>query len=282
MDTLNTASGHLARIAHLEDSAIDLLDGALALARWSDPSLEIEPYRRHAKALIQDAHMFIGDTPISIDSGADAARQILARRYGYGTIRDPHAQADTANISRVIDRRTGSAAALCLLYAHVLDGLGLKTSILDFSARPLIRIENAHGTRQIIDPLNDGRTLDARALRHAHQTSTDAAQTLDPFRLDVLTKRSLLVRLQDQIKSHFLRKGMLEAALLALEATLLIAPDDARLWREAGSLHLRFDHVTEAISALEHLLRLPGADAQRYTTSQILQSLYAQKGMSRP
>ncbi len=276
-----TASNDLARIAQLEDRAINLMDGALALARWADPTLEIEPYRRHARALIHDARAFAGDGPVDVDCGADATRQILARRYGYGPIRDPHAQADTANLARVIDRRTGSATALCLLYAHVLEGLELKTTILDFSARPLVRIEDVHGTRRIVDPLKGGRTLDASALRRAHQTGTEAMQPLNPFHLRTLERRALLVRLQDQIKSHFLRKGMLDAAVSALEAALLIAPNDVRLWRESGALHIRFDRVPEAISALEHLLQLPGAESHRYKTSQILQTLYLQKGKPR-
>ncbi len=270
----------LTRIARLDDDAIDLLDAALALARWSEPALTIEPYRRHAERLVLDAHTFIGDAPPEAASGADATRQILARRYGYGTIHSPRAQADNANLARVIDRRAGNAMTLCLLYAHVLQRLGLKITFLDFSVRPLVRIEDVYGTRRIIDPLNDGRALNARALRHAHQAG--ATQPLDLLHLPILARRALLVRLQNRITSHGLKQNAPDIAFLALEGALRIAPDDAQLWHEAGLLNLRFNRTERAVSILEQFLRLPGAEPHRYTTSQILQNLYVPKGKPRP
>jgi len=91
----------------------------------------------------------------------------------------------------------------------------------------------------------------------------------------------VLVMLQDQVKAFHLRHAAPEAALAALEAALLIAPETPRLWREAGLLHARLDHIGDAISALERFLRLPGGDAHRYTASQLLQQLHDRKDRNR-
>jgi len=175
--------------------------------------------------------------------------------------------------ARVIDKRQGGAQALCVLYDHALSGLGVRVEAIDFPARTLLRIEDDHGQRLVIDPLNGGRTIDARGLRKLHRDHHSGDGDLDPFNLIALSRRDLLVALQDEVKVHYLRMAAPEAAMAALEAALLIAPEKARLWREAGLLHARLDHIGDAISALEQFLNLPGDTAHRYTASQLLQQL---------
>jgi len=262
----------LARIGRLDADDIHLLDAALELARWADAKLSNAPYHRHVQTLVQEARAYVGADGDSTELVLEAARQIIARRFGYAGETDPGLRGDAANLACVIDRRRGGAAALCILYAHVLDALGQRVELLGFSARPLVRVLGVH-SHHVLDPFDDGRSLDARQLRRLHKTHCSAKGELDPFDLTVLTPRHVLIRLQDDIKIHHLRQSAPEAALAALEAELLIAPFEPRLWREAGLLHARLDHIGEAISALQHFLTLPGGEALRYTASQVLQQL---------
>ena len=258
------------------DDAIDLAEAALTLALWAEPNLDLGPYRRHLQALAADAQDYLGDDEATDRLSAEAARQIIHRRYGYGGILqpgDPGEQGDGANMARVIDKRRGGTMALGVLYHAVFASLGVGVEILDFPARPMVRIEDAHGQRLVLDPIDGGRAIDARGLRELYRAHRGGDGSLDPFSLLPLKRRDVLVALQDQIKVHHLRHAAPEAALAALEAALLIAPNHARLWREAGLLHARLDHVGDAISALRRFLDLPGGDAHRYTVSQLLQQL---------
>lgn len=270
------ARDSLARIGRLDSDAIHLVDAALELARWADAKLSTAPYLRHVKALVQEASTYVGADGDSTELVLEAARQIIARRFGYAGETDPGLRGDAANLACVIDRRRGSATALCILYAHVLHALGQHVEILEFPARPLVRVLGVH-SHHVLDPFDDGRTLDARQLRRLHKTHCGDQGELDPFDLTALNARQVLIRLQDDIKIHHLRQSAPEAALAALDAELLIAPGEPRLWRESGLLHARLDHIGEAISALQHFLTLPGGEALRYTASQVLQQLQSRE-----
>lgn len=275
-----TVRDTLMTIGAQSDDAIDLAPSALALSLWAQPDLDLSPYHRHLHALVDDTRAYLRDDPIGVHLCAEAGRQIVHRRYGYAGILlpgDPGEQGDGANLARVIDKRRGSAVALCILYHHVFKHLGIVAEILDFSARPLVRIEDAHGQRLVLDPVDGARPIDARHLRGLYRDHRGGDGALDPFHLLALNHRDVLVALQDQIKVHHLRHAAPEAALAALEAALLIAPENPRLWREAGLLHARLDHVGDAISALRRFLDLPGGDAHRYTASQLLQQLQSRE-----
>ncbi|HEY9163977.1 MAG TPA: tetratricopeptide repeat protein, partial [Magnetovibrio sp.] len=153
----------------------------------------------------------------------------------------------------------------------------VRVEVLDFLPRPVVRIQDRTGQRLVIDPLEDGRVLDVREMRALFKAHRGGDGDLDPFRIEALGKRDVLVMLQDQIKVHHLRHAAPEAALAALEAALLIDPNNPRLWREAGLLHARLEHVGDAILALRHFLDLPGGDAHRYTVSQLLQQLQSRE-----
>lgn len=272
------AADSLRAIAGTPDSAIALVPAALALARWTDAALDPAPYLRHARALRDEVRAYVGGDAGAAPLLAEAARQVLAQRYGYGGGADPAEQGALANLARVIDRRRGCAVALSLLYVHSLENLGAAVELLAFPARVLVRLEDAAGRRLVLDPFDGGRIADARRLRALYREHRGGEGDLDPFHLAALSRRDALVYLQDQIKAHHLRNAAPEAALAALEAALLIAPGNARLWREAGLLHARLEHIGEAISALRRFLDLPGDDAQRYTASQLLQQLMNREG----
>ena len=275
-----TVRSALIDIGKTPDDAIALAAAALALAAWTEPGLDLAPYQRHLHALADDALVYLHDDDASAQLCAEAARQIINRRYGYAGVLlpgDPGEQGDSANLARVIDKRRGGAAALCILYEHVLSRLGIAVEILDFAARPLVRIEDASGLRLVLDPMDGGRPVDARGLRALYRDHRGGDGSIDPFHLLPLERRDVLVALQDQIKVHHLRHAAPEAALAALEAALLIAPANARLWREAGLLHARLNHVGDAIAALQHFLDLPGDGAHRYTATQLLQQLQSRE-----
>jgi len=254
------------------DPEIPLADAALWLARWMDPDVKIAPYRRHLEQLVRDVRHYIANDTDDIKLVLEAVRQILARRYGYQGDDAADERHFAASMSRTIDRRRGSATTLSILYAHVLAKLAWRVELLDFAPRTLVGI-TSQGGRTIIDPFDTGRTLSARDLRTLLQAQEGIKQELRPDTLKGLSKRDALLILQHDVKIHHLRHAAPEAALHAIEGALFVAPQAATLWRELGLLHARLDHLIDAADALERFLQLPGAEAHRYTASQMLQQL---------
>ena len=255
-----------------DDDAVALADTALWLARWMEPDVNLAPYRRHLDQLSEDVRRYIADDTDDAPLALEAARQVISRRYGYGGETDSEERHFAATLTRAVDRRRANALVLCVLYAHVLETNGWPVEILDFTARPLISLR-ASGQRLIVDPFAGGRLVSARDLRRLLQQHASQAAALRPDSLHALSNRAALMALMHEIKMHHLRHASPEAALHALEGTLLMAPQAADLWRELGLLHARLDHLEDAADALERFLQLPGNDVHRYTASQMLQQL---------
>ena len=64
-----------------------------------------------------------------------------------------------------------------------------------------------------------------------------------------------------------------EQALELVESMLLIAPDQAGLWREAGLLHAHLSNLRAAIVSLEHFLELAPTGSQAQEASELLRQL---------
>ena len=84
---------------------------------------------------------------------------------------------------------------------------------------------------------------------------------------------AILLGLQGNIKTRLLRGERWDDAVEMIETMLLFAPGEIELWREAGLLHNRLDHVAEAVRALEEYLRRTAGGDARYNTSVLLQEL---------
>ena len=267
-----SAEEALRRIGALNANAIDPLEGALWLAKWAEPTLSLGAYRRHLDTLASDARAYLADDQNDDAMAVEAARQILARRYGYGGAATSAGRLIEANIARTIDRRQGGSMILALLYRHVFEALDRDVEIIDFAPRTLIRL-HMNGARTLLDPFGGGRLVSARDLRCLLKEHHGDDGELTPNHLTTLNPRQVLLTLQHDAKVFHLLHAAPEAALMAVEAALLIAPSEANLWRELALLHERLDHLLEATHALERFLQLPGSSAHRYTASQMLQNL---------
>ena len=93
---------------------------------------------------------------------------------------------------------------------------------------------------------------------------------LRPGVLQPMSSRSVLIRLQNNIKSRRLANNDLPGALSAVQDMLRIAPDAAVLWREAALINQTLEHVGAAVHCYERFLDLvPQGDAALRTRAAI-------------
>jgi regulator of sirC expression with transglutaminase-like and TPR domain len=91
-----------------------------------------------------------------------------------------------------------------------------------------------------------------------------------------VSDRDVLLRLQNNLKARLLQAQHHERALMVVETMLMLAPDLAELWREAGILHRHLGNMRAAGAALEqYVVRAPDG-AGRHQAAAILQQLRAQ------
>ncbi len=206
------------------------------------------------------------------DRLAQALQTVLCGHYGYTGDDQTYDDQQNANLLRVIDRRRGLPVALGILFIHAARGMGCHAAGLNFPGHFVIRLDSG-GQRAIVDPFNGGKLIEAHGLRDMLKTMVGNEAELDPGLVAEVSDRQVLLRLQNNIKTRFLRSGDLTRALEILERMLLLAPLETDLWREAGILDARLGNLLSAVDRLERYMATATDERGRYRTSMLIQEL---------
>ncbi len=267
----------LRRAGELPDAAIDLGEIALALAALQRPRVDLGRYRHHLKLLVRDVRQEAerragGTHEFPLRGRMDALNAVILGKYGYAGDRMTYDDLQNANLMRVIDRRKGLPVTLGILYLHTATGLEWPAEGLGFPGHFLVRLSR-DGERAIVDPFNDGRSYDTAGLRDLLKATHGMDAELEPGHYEPVSPRSILLRLQNNIKIRLVRDSHHQRALEVLQSMLLIAPTEPELWREFGALNAHQGNLTAAIQALETCLEHEERDTRRHAIAAFVQQL---------
>lgn len=257
----------LEAIGQLPDVEIDLADAALQLARIDAPDADWRLARAGLSELARDA-VALADRlgPGDLAARADALAGLIAGRHRFQGDAETYEDPANANLIRVIERRRGLPVALGILWLHCARTVGWGAHGVDFPGHFLVALDGPTlpGALQqtVLDPFAGGAPLDARDLRALLKRIEGADAELRPGVLQPMSARSVLLRLQNNVKVRRLRAGELAAALACAEDMLRIAPDASGLWREAALMNQGLGQVAAALRCFERFLDLvPEGDA---------------------
>ncbi len=269
--------GRLRRIGGQDDAEIDIAQAGLLLAALDRPQLGLERYYHHLSLLERDVADLAEKEKAagSLEQRVAVLNAILVDRYGYQGDNESYDDLVNANLMRVIDRRRGLPVALGILYLHAARAQGWEIYGLNFPGHFLLRLDLG-GRRTIIDPFNGGEERDAAALRSMLKVMAGSGAELKPEHTEPVGNRDILLRLQNNIKLRLIQEERSGDALEVVESMLMIAPDRAELWREAGILHSHFDNMRAAIMAFEHYLELGAPEPGREEITALLAQLRSQ------
>lgn len=264
----------LETIGQRRDADIDIGEAALLLAALGRPRVPLARYREHLSALAADtARAASGpDHGTSVVERLEALNKTILDQHGYQGDNLTYDDLQNANLMRVIDRRRGLPVALAILYMHAARAQAWQIEGLNFPGHFLLRLETA-GERCIFDPFNGGRQLETAELRLMIKSLIGEEAELDPAFTASVGSRQVLLRLQNNIKLRLLQQKRAQDALEIIETMLLVAPERAESWREAGLVHSHLGNLQAAISAFEKVLQLSQDHGLRQAAAQQLQTL---------
>ena len=265
------AEAFLREIGQREGDILPLAEAALALAVLETPGSAVARYHDHLATLaaaVGDAARGAG----TLEGRIAALNEALYRRHGYSGDTATYEDPQNANLMRVIDRRKGLPVALGILAIHASRAQGWDMQGLALPGHFLVRI--AHdGERAILDPFNGGRTRDAAELRELLRAITGREAPLTPQHYAPVSDRDVLLRLENNLRRRHIENGAPARALAVLDRMLLIAPDSAQLWHDAGLLHAELGNFRAAAAAIERVLGLAPDGAERRDAALLLQRL---------
>ena len=259
-----SARARLAGLAQLADGEVRPVEAALLMAALERSDKSVESYLDYLAQLAAEVRAAAAGR--HAEQLALALFEVFGRCHRFrGDDRDDE-EVENANLMWVIDRRRGVSSALGLLVLDVARAAGLAVEGLAFPVHFLLRIEDEGGRRLILDPTGGGRVIDPPEMRALLKYTSGLAAELEPGHYTGLGNREMVVRLQNETKLRLLRCGQVERALGVVEATLMLAPEAAALWREAGMMHMRLDNPGAAVIALEQFIaRTTNAQARART-----------------
>ena len=246
----------LAAIGRLTDSEIDIGNAALQLARVSTPDADWQAAARHLSDIAQGAVRQALDMPLEdLPARARALSDLLVGNFGYAGDVESYDDPANANLIRVIERRRGLPVALGIIWLHAARAAGWGSHGVDFPAHFLVALEG-YKTQVVLDVFNGGQVVTARDLRALLKRVEGEKAELRPGLLQPMSTRRVLLRLQNNIVTRRLEAGDLRGGLRCTEDMLLIAPDQAELWRQAGIMNQRLEQVAAAQDCYQRFLTL--------------------------
>jgi len=259
---------YLAELATAPGPFVELAPAALALAVLDHGGESLEPYLAHLDELIRET----GQAVTSGDSPPRSLARTFCERFDYRGDSETYEDAQNADLIRVIRRRRGLPVALSILYIHAARAQGWQAVGLNFPMHFLIRID-AEGTRQVIDPFHDGRTMEADEMRRLLKRIAGEDAELETNYFDSGDDRQILLRLQNNIKSRAIRDGNFGRAHEIIRRMLLFAPDHVPLWRDASVTSFQVGEVQRAVKLAEAYFERAPDSATRNDAARLLQRL---------
>jgi regulator of sirC expression with transglutaminase-like and TPR domain len=246
----------LTAIGQLADAEVDIGNAALQLARVDAPDADWQGAARHLSDLAQAVvkHAVAMDTE-DLPGRAAVLAEVLAGDFGYAGDLETYDDPANANLIRVIERRRGLPVALGVIWLHAARAAGWASHGVDFPAHFLIALEGRK-TQVVVDVFNAGSVMSARDLRSLLKRVEGEKAELRPGLLQPMSTRRVLLRLQNNIMTRRLDAGDVRGGLRCIEDMLLIAPDQAELWRQAGAMNQTLEQVAAARDCYQRFLEL--------------------------
>ncbi|MGZ9097394.1 MAG: SirB1 family protein [Micavibrio sp.] len=267
----------LQNIGMQQDDSINLARTALYIAALDQPGLSLERYEIHIRRLaeeVRDRHdaLVHAGAKDAVETRLAALKHIVADKYDYTGDNDTYDDLQNASLIRVIDRRRGMPIALGILYIQIGRNLGWPLHGLNIPGHFVCRIDQ-DGQRLIFDPFNKCTILQAPDLRQLVKKTLGPNAELSVNYYEPADNRTILVRLQNNIKLRRIEAEDYEGALRIVEAMRAIDPAEYRLLLDAGVLYARTNRLQSAIETLEDYINKAPGDRDRREAALLLQQL---------
>jgi regulator of sirC expression with transglutaminase-like and TPR domain len=266
-----TCANFLRELGASGERVLPIAEAALALASFDRPRVGPTHYREHFQLLARDVARHPGAAGDAA-ARARALNEIILLKYGYSGDALSYDDLQNANLMRVVDRRKGLPVALGILYMHAGRAQGWETVGLAFPGHFLVRL-SVGPERLILDPFHGGRICTAAELRELLKATAGLDSELRTEHYTPVSDRDVLLRLQNNLKARLIQAEHYERAVMVAETMLMLAPDLAELWREAGLLHARLGNMRSAAAAFEQVVLRAPDDAARHQAAALLQQL---------
>jgi regulator of sirC expression with transglutaminase-like and TPR domain len=247
--------------ARSSDDRLDLLTGALLIARDAHPGLDLGAQRARLDQLAQP---LAGRGLLGLPPTVQAR---LLSDYLYVVCGFHGAKADyydprNSFLNEVLDRKTGIPITLAVVYIEVARRLGVDALGVGFPGHFLVRLGTRPGDPSfdrnepvVVDPFHQGRLLDSNALgqllRLAKVRAPLSSDMLEPART-----RHIVARMLMNLRGIYTSRGDGPRLLLTLDRLIDLLPDLSSELIERAKLYEGLGAPAAALADYERYLKV--------------------------
>lgn len=237
--------------ARRPDLELDLLTGALLIARDAYPALRLEAEQRRLDVLARP----IADAGLDRLPAAAQARALSDHLYvahGFRGNAENYHEPENSFLNVVLDRKLGIPISLSIIYVEVARRAGIRASGVGFPGHFLVRIDDAKGMA-MVDPFFGGELLDQQALEGLLKR-TAPRLSLSRDMLDPTPVRHVVARMLMNLRALYAARGDPGRLLVILDHLVDLMPDAVDEVRDRGYLCARLGAPRAAASDLRRYL----------------------------
>ena len=244
-------------------SDMELDRAALELARIEYPDLDAGFY----VAELDDHAAAIAERAEDLSDGASFVR--TANRYLFHEIglkgnQESYYRADNSFLNRVLETRLGIPITLSVIYIEVARRLAKPVSGVGLPGHFVVLYDDGEYST-FIDPFHGGALLDAAGCCRLAQ-----AESLDPALLQPVSRRSIMMRMVNNLRHIYFSGPEPEKALRVLDLLIAADPNSADEHKQRGVALLQLRRMRDSLASFRRYLELsPEASDKEQITEQI-------------
>ncbi len=239
----------------IEEERIDLVRASLTIAQTEYPDLDtnaycsrIEELARRVKRLVPD----LGDPSESIT----ALNQVLFEEEGFRGNGEDYYDPRNSFLNDVLDRKLGIPITLAVVYMEVGHRVGFPLVGVGMPGHFLLKHYDVEGREILIDPFNRGSILTAKDCQRALDEIYGGQMPLQPEFLMAVSRRQVLVRMLNNLKSIYLSVRNFRKALPLVDLILAIYPRSPEDVKQRALLRWSLGQTRGALADLEDYLKM--------------------------
>ncbi len=241
------------------DEDLDLLTGALLIARDAYPGLDLDAQKRRLGLLAAPlAGRGLERAPLLMQ--AAAIGEYLYDTCGFRGNREDYYDPRNSFVNEVIERRLGIPLTLAVVYIEVARRIGVRARGIGFPGHFLVRVEDPDRDEAVIvDPFGAGAVLDRDDLQALLRQGDGGRLELSLSMLTPTPTRHVLARMLMNLRGIYATRGDYPRLLLVLDRLIDLIPDVANevrdrglLWAKLGAPQAAIDDLNRYLETLPH------------------------------
>jgi len=239
----------------VEDERIDLVRAALTIAQTEYPELDtnancrrIEELAHRVKRQVPD----LGDPSKSIA----ALNRVLFEEEGFRGNAEDYYDPRNSFLNDVLDRKLGIPITLAVVYMEVARRVGFPLVGVGMPGHFLLKHYDVEGPEILIDPFNRGGVLTAKDCQRRLDEIYGGQMPLQPEFLMAVSRRQVLVRILNNLKSIYLSSRNFRKVLPIVDLVLAIYPRSPEDVKQRARLRWSLGQTRDALADLEDYLKM--------------------------